>query len=45
MGAGDAMVAGLVSAHLDGLKLTDAARRATSFSVGNITRLGAHLPP
>lgn len=45
VGAGDAMVAGLVSAHLDGLKLTDAARRATSFSVGNITRLGAHLPP
>lgn len=45
VGAGDAMVAGLVSAHLDGLPLTEAARRATSFSVGNITRLGAHLPP
>lgn len=45
VGAGDAMVAGLVSAHLDGLNLADAARRATSFSVGNITRLGAHLPP
>lgn len=45
VGAGDAMVAGLVSAHLDGLNLAEAARRATSFSVGNITRLGAHLPP
>lgn len=45
VGAGDAMVSGLVAAHLDGLTLADAARRATSFSVGNITRLGAHLPP
>ncbi len=45
VGAGDSMVAGLVSSHLDGLSLPDAARRATSFSVGNITRLGAHLPP
>ncbi len=44
VGAGDAMVAGLVSAHLDRLPLADAARRSTSFSVGNITRLGAHLP-
>lgn len=45
VGAGDAMVAGLVAAHLDGLPLPAAARRATSFSVGTITRLGAHLPP
>jgi 1-phosphofructokinase len=45
VGAGDAMVAGLVASHLAGLSLPDAARRATSFSVGNITRLGAHLPP
>lgn len=45
VGAGDAMVSGLVAAHLGGLSLTDAARQATSFSVGNITRLGAHLPP
>lgn len=45
VGAGDAMVAGLVASHLAGLGLPDAARRATSFSVGNITRLGAHLPP
>ncbi|GGR92480.1 1-phosphofructokinase [Deinococcus sedimenti] len=45
VGAGDAMVAGLISAHLDGLNLESAARRATSFSAGSITRLGAHLPP
>lgn len=45
VGAGDAMVAGLIASHLEHLPLQDAARRATSFSVGNITRLGAHLPP
>ncbi|SMB85999.1 1-phosphofructokinase [Deinococcus hopiensis] len=45
VGAGDAMVAGLISAHLDGLGLQSAARRATAFSAGSITRLGAHLPP
>lgn len=45
VGAGDAMVAGLVSAHREGLNLADAARRATAFSLGAITRLGAHLPP
>ena len=44
VGAGDAMVAGLVSAHLSGLSPEDAARRATSFSAGSITRLGPHLP-
>ncbi len=44
VGAGDAMVAGLISAHTNRLGLTDAARRATAFSVGAITRLGAHLP-
>ncbi|GGM20641.1 1-phosphofructokinase [Deinococcus aerophilus] len=45
VGAGDAMVAGLLSAHADGLGLADAARRATAFSLGAVTRLGAHLPP
>lgn len=44
VGAGDAMVAGLVSAHLSGLSPEDAARRATGFSAGTITRLGPHLP-
>lgn len=45
VGAGDAMVAGLVAAHAAGLGLADAARHATAFSLGAITRLGAHLPP
>ncbi|MCP2014409.1 1-phosphofructokinase [Deinococcus sp. HSC-46F16] len=45
VGAGDAMVAGLVAAHTGGLDLAAAARYATAFSVGAITRLGAHLPP
>lgn len=45
VGAGDAMVSGLVSARAEGLPLADAARRATAFSLGAITRLGAHLPP
>lgn len=44
VGAGDVVVAGLVSVHADGLSLLDAARRATAFSLGAITRLGAHLP-
>ena len=45
VGAGDAMVAGLVSARLEGLSPADALRRATAFSAGNVTRLGAGLPP
>ncbi|WP_216328201.1 1-phosphofructokinase [Deinococcus aestuarii] len=45
VGAGDAMVSGLIAARAEGLGLADAARRATSFSLGAITRLGAHLPP
>lgn len=45
VGAGDAMVAGLVSAHLEGLPPPEALRRATAFAAGAITRLGAGLPP
>jgi 1-phosphofructokinase len=44
VGAGDAMVAGLVAAHIQELSLTDCARLATAFSLGGITRVGAHLP-
>jgi 1-phosphofructokinase len=44
VGAGDAMVAGLIAGHVQGLSLADSARLATAFSVGAITRLGAHLP-
>ncbi|MBB6099207.1 1-phosphofructokinase [Deinobacterium chartae] len=45
VGAGDAMVAGTVAARAAGLDLEGTARLATAFSVGAITRPGAHLPP
>lgn len=45
VGAGDAMVAGLVTGQVRGLDLATCARLATAFSVGTITRVGAHLPP
>jgi 1-phosphofructokinase len=44
VGAGDAMVAGIVASQLQGLSLPECARLATAFSLGTITRLGAHLP-
>lgn len=44
VGAGDAMVAGLLAGLLQGLSLPDCARLATAFSLGTITRVGAHLP-
>jgi 1-phosphofructokinase len=44
VGAGDAMVAGLVAGHIQGLPLAECARLATAFSLGGITRVGAHLP-
>jgi 1-phosphofructokinase len=44
VGAGDAMVTGLIVGHIQGLGLPDCARLATAFSMGAITRTDFHLP-
>lgn len=44
-GAGDAMVAGLVAAQIQGLSLADCGRLATAFSLGAIAHLSYNLPP
>ena len=44
-GAGDAMVAGLVTSQIQGLSLADCGRLATAFSVGVIAHLSYKLPP
>src|SRR5216683_1955289 len=44
VGAGDAMVAGLIAGQVQGVSLPDCARLATAFSLGTITRLGSELP-
>ncbi|MCP5159303.1 MAG: 1-phosphofructokinase [Gammaproteobacteria bacterium] len=44
VGAGDAMVAGLVAARLGDLSLAETAQLATAFSAAKLTRLGPHLP-
>jgi 1-phosphofructokinase len=43
VGAGDAMVAGIISAQLKGLSLADCARQATAFSIDAITHPGTGL--
>jgi 1-phosphofructokinase len=45
VGAGDAMVAGIVAAQLAGLALAECARLATAFAAGKLRGLGPHLPP
>ncbi len=45
VGAGDAMVAGLVAARLENLSLIETAQLATAFAAAKLTRLGPHLPP
>lgn len=49
VGAGDAMVAGVIAARLkggdDGGDLEACARRGTAFAAGTLSRLGPELPP
>ncbi|PYF10355.1 fructose-1-phosphate kinase [Rhodobacter viridis] len=45
VGAGDAMVAGLIHAATLGLSLDDTAALATAFSLGALGEIGPHLPP
>ena len=45
VGAGDALVAGVIAGRGQGMDLADCARLATAFAAGAITRLGARLPP
>lgn len=45
VGAGDAMVSGLVTGKLRGLSLSDCARLATAFSIGALSQVGPRLPP
>ncbi len=44
VGAGDAMVAGIVAGKMRGLALADCARLATAFSVTAISHIGSGLP-
>ena len=45
VGAGDAMVAGVLAARLEGGDLEACARRGTAFAAGTLARLGPELPP
>ncbi|WP_431862563.1 1-phosphofructokinase [Azospirillum sp.] len=45
VGAGDAMVAGVLAARLEGGDLEACARRGTAFAAGTLSRLGPELPP
>ncbi|NYZ12823.1 1-phosphofructokinase [Azospirillum sp. RWY-5-1] len=45
VGAGDAMVAGVLAARLAGGDLEDCARRGTAYAAGTLSLLGPELPP
>ena len=44
VGAGDAMVAGIIAGQVQELNLANCARLATAFSLGAITRISRNLP-
>jgi 1-phosphofructokinase len=44
VGAGDAMVAGIVAGKIRGLSLAECARLATAFSMNALTHIGSGLP-
>jgi 1-phosphofructokinase len=44
VGAGDAMVAGLLAGKVRGWPLADCARLATASAIGALTQLGPRLP-
>jgi len=44
VGAGDAMVAGILAAQCQGLDLVGCAQLATAFAAATLERLGPHLP-
>lgn len=45
VGAGDAMMAGIIAGLLQGLDLEDVAALATAFSAATITKVGSHAEP
>jgi 1-phosphofructokinase len=45
VGAGDAMLSGMVAGKIENRSLSDCARLATAFSVVAVTHIGAGLPP
>jgi len=45
VGAGDAMLSGMVAGKIENRSLKECARLATAFSVMAVTRIGAGLPP